>query len=120
MILKTIAAAALALSTLGALPAAAAAGVPGVEHVHGRGAPHDWHGPERHRSGGPMRHWQRAELSPIQIRWALRQQGFRDIRGISRRGPVYVAWARSFRGGAVRLVVGARSGSVLSIQRLRG
>ena len=63
-----------------------------------------WHG---QRPG----HWGR--LGPHQIRQSLRYQGYRHIRILDARGPVYVVKANGWRGAPFRLVVDAFNGRVL-------
>ena len=66
----------------------------GIQYVHG---------------GGHVR-----ALGPHEIRRALRHYGFYEIRSIERRGPVYVALARGYRGALYAVRLNARNGRILS------
>lgn len=62
----------------------------------------------------------RYRLSAKEVRRSLRDRGFRDIRGIDFRPKreVWVARAENRRGRDVRVVVDARNGRILDIDRL--
>lgn len=75
----------------------------GGGHHHG-GYGHGWN---NHRPG----RWGR--LGPRQIRKSLRYQGYRHIRIMKHRGPVYVVKANGWRGARFRLVVDAFNGRIL-------
>lgn len=57
-------------------------------------------------------------LSPRQVEFSLRRQGFHRVRVIDARAPVYRAVAISPRGGRVALKVSARSGRILHLDRI--
>ena len=57
-------------------------------------------------------------LSPQQVRRILRDQGFRQIDYVDRRGSIYQVEATNPRGRRVGLVVSARSGQILNRYRL--
>ncbi len=110
MFKTTIAAAICALSTaLAVLPASADAlrfgvtvGAPAVQVYHG-----GWHGERAHYG-----------LSPRQVRWILRDEGFRGIRYLDREGRTYIAQAIDYRGRDVVVRVSARTGAIVSVQLL--
>lgn len=78
-----------------------------------------WVGQDVHYRGGQYgRHDRWSALSPQQVRRVLRQRGFDHIRFIDRQGSVYVARAQDWRGRAVRVVVSARSGAILDVDRI--
>lgn len=60
----------------------------------------------------------RRTLSPQQVRRILRDQGFRQINYVDRRGSIYQVEATNPRGRRVGLVVSARSGAILNRYRL--
>ena len=108
---KTIAAGLVALSALiAAAPAQAhSTGTPqaGLTIQFGTAAP------AQYRSHG---RWGR--LSPRQVTFALRRQGFHRVRITGAHGPVYRALAISSRGGRVALTVSARNGRILDVDRI--
>lgn len=106
MITKTtIAAGLIALSTLAAVPAQA--GGFSIEVGPGFG----WSD-----GGYGHRQW-RQRLSPQEIRWILRDRGYRNIRFFDDNGPVYQLRARKY-GDTFYLVVSARTGEILSRNRI--
>jgi len=109
----TIAAGLIALTSLAAIPANASAltvefGNPGFGMGYTWGD-HD----RRDRGDRHMRH----RLSPQEVRFILRDHGYRNIRFFDRSGPVYEVRA-SRRGETYFLVVNARSGKILSRNRV--
>jgi hypothetical protein len=116
---KTIAAGLIALTSLAAVPASASSltiefgGTPGYGNGYG-GHGYKWDNYD-HRDRG-YRHG-RYRLSPQEIRWILRDRGYHDIRFFDRQGAVYEVRARR-HGEAYYLVVSARSGEVLSRNRI--
>jgi hypothetical protein len=109
---KTIVAAAVgALATaVTVVPASAdsfrlgiTAGAPAIQAYH-----NGWHGAERRYH----------DLSPRQVRWILRDEGFRGIRYLDREGRTYVARAVDYRGRNVVVRVSARSGAIVSVRVL--
>ena len=102
----TIKTTAIALGALIAASTAASAGpvnlavhvgnqTPGIQLIHGRGGRH-------------------AGLPPHAVRRVLARHGYRDIRSLDRRGPVYVAVARGHRGALYNVQVSAHNGRILS------
>jgi hypothetical protein len=67
-------------------------------------------GVEMVRSRGGYRH----ALPPHAVRRILHRHGYRDIRSLDRRGPVYVAVARGYRGALYNVQISARNGRILS------
>ncbi len=57
-------------------------------------------------------------LSPQQVRRILRDEGFREIRYVDRRGSIYRARAENRRGRDVLVTVSARTGHILNVDRL--
>ena len=57
-------------------------------------------------------------LSPQQVRRILRDEGFRHIRYVDRRGTVYRARAENRRGRDVLVTVSARTGHIINVERL--
>lgn len=113
MLTRTIAAGLIALSTLAAVPAQAT-GL-SVQVGPGYGWSDNGHGDRRG-------HWRRhhrdeVRLSQEEVRWMLRDRGYRNIRFFDTRGPIYELRARK-RGDAFYLVVNARTGEILSRQRI--
>lgn len=108
----TIAAGLIALTSFASVPANASSltvqfGSPGY------GAGYGWSD-----EGGDRGHRQmRQRLSQDEIRWMLRDRGYRQIRFYDDRGPVYQLRARK-RGETYFLVVSARSGEILSRNRI--
>jgi hypothetical protein len=81
----------------------------------GYGAPgYSYDGGHRWRDRGDYHR----TLSPREVRRALRDQGFRNIDYIDRRGAIYQVEATTPRGRRVGLVVSARSGAILNRYRL--
>ena len=113
MFTKTIAAGFIALTSLAAAAPANATGLsvqiggPNASLVIQAGQ-RDWR-PAHFRT-----------LSPQDVRKVLRHRGYREIRYIDRKGAVYQVRAEDRRGRDYRLVVSARSGAIISAQRLRG
>jgi len=58
--------------------------------------------------------WQRHKLSPQDARRVLRNQGFRNIRFLDRRGSVYVARAVAYNGRPYTVRVNAYSGRIVA------
>lgn len=103
MITKTIAAGLVALTALSAVPASAA----NLTVQFGNNGPgwgyHNDHRPHR--------------VSTDQVRWMLRNQGYRAIRFVDSRGAVYQVRA-SKNGRDYFLVVSARTGEILQRHRV--
>ena len=57
-------------------------------------------------------------LTPREVRQVLRDNGFRQIRYLDRRGRVYEARATNRHGQRVGLVISARNGAILNAYRL--
>jgi hypothetical protein len=108
---KTIAAGIIALTTLSAVPANAS----GVIVQFGDGPNWGYH--DNGYGGGYRHHRQRSRLSVEEVRWMLRDSGYRAIRFFDTNGPVYQLRA-SKRGRDFFLVINARSGEILSRQRI--
>ena len=123
MITKTtIAAALIALTTLTAVPAQALTvdfnfGGPG--YGWGGGPGYGWSGGGRHfdRDDRDRDHRWHHRLSRQEVRWILRERGYRNIRFFDDHGPVYQLRARR-HGDTYYLVVSARSGEILSRNRI--
>ena len=109
MITKTtIAAALIALTSLAAVPAKA------LTVEFGFGGPNmGWSDGYQGQHGDRFRH----RLSPQEIRWILRDRGYRNIRFFDDHGPVYQLRARK-HGETYFLVVSARSGEILQRNRI--
>lgn len=113
---KIIAAGLIAATALTAVPANAA----GLNFQFGFGPgynSHGWNqGPRHHDRHGPR--WRHQRVSQWEVRSILRRHGFRGIRFVDTRGPVYQvrAWRR---GHPFVLVVSARDGDILSRHRIR-
>ena len=105
---KTIAAGLIALTSLAAIPAQAS----GFTVQFGFDRPGFGWSDNGH--GHQMR---RHRLSTQEVRWILRDRGYRNIRFLDNRGPVYELRARK-HGDAFYLVVSARSGEILSRHRI--
>jgi hypothetical protein len=103
---KTIAAGLIALTSFAALPAQAHQ----IEIQIGSGFGVGW------SDGSHVNHW-RHRLSPQEVRWMLRDRGYRNIRFLDDHGPVYQLRARKF-GEVYYLVVSARSGEILARNRI--
>jgi len=72
----------------------------------------------RHWDGGwegPRGGW----LTPREVRFLLREEGFSRIRFLDRDGRVYRAIAIGPRGRPVRVAVNARNGRILDVEPLR-
>lgn len=115
---KTIAAGLIALTSLAAVPASASSltvqfGNPGYGMGYG-GPGNEWNDYDRRDRGDrQMRH----RLSREEVRWILRDRGYRNIRFFDDRGRVYEVRARK-RGETYFLVISARSGEILSRNRI--
>ena len=110
---NTLVAGALAIAALAAAVPAQAAG-PAVTLEFG--TPH--HGPNfGYGRRGHDRDVGRHMLSPREVRGILRANGFRQIRFVDRRGPVYQARAENRRGRDVLVTVSARSGNIINVDR---
>ena len=108
---KTIAAGIVALAGLvAAVPANAGSSV--SVQIEVGGPSHGYYYGD-HRRGS----WDRT-LSPQQVRRILRDQGFRQIQYVDRRGKIYQVRATNHRGHRVALVVSARSGAILNRHRI--
>jgi hypothetical protein len=108
---KLIVAGLIAATTLTAVPANAG----GLAVQFGFGA--DSYGPGigwKHGPYGPA--WQHHRLSPQEVRYILHREGYRNIRFLDARGPVYQVHARRF-GRSFFLVVSARDGDILARHR---
>ena len=103
----TIAAALIALTSLTAVPAKAHS----VEFGFG-GPGYGWN--EGGFDRGERRHYR---LSKQEIRWILRDRGYRNIRFFDDNGPIYQLRARKY-GETYFLVVSARSGEILARNRI--
>lgn len=110
---KTIAAGLIAITSLTAVPASASSVVVDFGGP-GYGGP-GWGGPGWNQQHGHR--WQRHRLNRDQVRWILRHHGYRYIRFLDTRGPVYQVSARR-HGRAYFLVLSARSGEILSRYRI--
>lgn len=111
MITKTIAAGLVALTTLSAVPANASS----FNFQFGSGQNWGYYGGP---SGGHRDHRSRYDrLSTQEVRWMLRRDGYRAIRFLDNRGAVYQLRA-SRHGRDFFLVVSARTGEILSRQRI--
>ena len=112
MLIKTVAAGIIALA---GIAAAAPANAQRFSFEFGYGGPHYSYEDDRRRDhrGGYHR-----TLSPREVRRILRDQGFRNIDYIDRRGSIYQVEATHRSGRRVGLVVSARSGEILNRYRL--
>lgn len=109
----TIAAGLIALTSFASVPANAS-GLTVQFGSPGYGAGYGW----SDEGGGDRGHRQmRQRLSQQEIRWILRDRGYRNIRFFDDRGPIYQLRARK-RGETYFLVVSARSGEILSRNRI--
>jgi hypothetical protein len=114
MITKTLAAGLIALGALSAVPANAS----GITVQFGNGPGWGYHDGDGYRGGHDNRRdWRHGRLSTDQVRFMLRQNGYRAIRFFDDRGPVYQLRA-SKRGRDYFLVVSARTGEILSSRRV--
>ena len=77
------------------------------------------HGPQIEYRNWEGENWRRT-LSPQQVRWILRDQGFRAIRFIDRDGRIYTANAQDYRGRSVVVRVNSRNGNIIGVQRVGG
>jgi hypothetical protein len=110
---KTIAAVIIAFAGLaGAMPA----GAQGVSFDFGAGAP-QFRSEDGYRWSDRRGGFDRV-LSPREVRRILRNQGYRNIDTVDRRGSIYQVRATTERGRRVGLVVSARSGAILNRYRL--
>jgi hypothetical protein len=113
----TLAAALIALTSLAAVPANAF-----NIGFSGGGMNYGWGGSQHHgwNWGGDSDYghrWRHQRLSTQEVRWILRDRGYRDIRFFDDRGPVYQLRAHK-HGDTFYLVVSARSGEILSRNRI--
>lgn len=76
-------------------------------------------GPPAIVDGGWHHISQRHYLSPREVRRILRDEGFRQIEFLDRDGRIYVARAENYRGRDVIVRVSARSGTIISVERVR-
>jgi Spy/CpxP family protein refolding chaperone len=106
MIKTTLAAALISLSTLASVPAQAS----DISIQIGFGGGPGW------SDNGHGHQMRRQRLSTDEVRWILRDHGYRQIRFFDNRGPVYQLRARK-HGDTFFLVVSARSGEILSRHR---
>ncbi len=112
MLTKTIAAGLVALTTLSAVPANAASF--SIEFGGGRG----WGHHDSYGYGNDYGHRRESRrLSTDEVRFMLRNDGYYAIRFFDDHGPIYQLRA-SKRGRDFVLVVNARSGEILSRQRI--
>ena len=110
----TIAAALIALTSLTAVPAKAL-----TVDFNISGPNQGWSNPNH---GWSDRNWGhgdrfRHRLSQQEVRWILRERGYRNIRFFDDHGPVYQLRARK-HGDTFFLVVSKRSGEILSRNRI--
>jgi hypothetical protein len=113
MITKTIAAGLIAITTLTAVPASAAS----FNFSFGQG-PSGYYGQGNHGGHGGRSHDRRHDrVSADEVRWMLRRDGYRGIRFFDDRGAVYQLRAEK-HGREFFLVVSARTGEILSRQRI--
>lgn len=114
MLKTTIAAASISLATLAAVPAQAhGLNVEIGFQSPGYGWSHHGHGDYGYGYGHRhMRH-----LSREEVRWMLRDSGYRQIRFVDAHGAVYQLHARK-HGDTFFLVVSARTGEILSRNRI--
>ena len=106
----------------GALIAASAAAVPSAQ-AHSVGFGLQFGTPDvsihfRTPNRGPR--WHRQVLSPPEIRRVLRRHGFRQIRFLDRRAPVYVVRAVAYNGRAYKVRVSAYNGRIIARYALDG
>ncbi len=104
---NTLAAGLVAISTLAAVPAGAAQ-LPNISiqlAQGGYGWEHDWN--------------ERRGLSPRELRRALRQQGYSNIEILDRGRRTLTVQAENYRGRDYILRVSARTGAIISAQRIR-
>jgi hypothetical protein len=119
MLTKTIAAGLVALTTLSAVPASAGS----FSFQYGGGNynnSQNWgnHGGQNwDNRGDHHRHRQNNRISTDQVRYMLRDAGYYRIRFVDDRGAVYQLRA-SRHGRDFYLVVNARTGEILSRQRI--
>jgi hypothetical protein len=105
---KTLAAALVALTAAGAAVPASASGLSlqfSFGGTPGVGYGHPW--------AYPTPHWQVRKLTTDQVRWVLRNQGYRFIYFLDTNGPTYGLTARH-HGRKYYLVVNAFSGHVIN------
>ena len=109
----TIAAALISLTTLAVVPAQAS----DVSVEIGFGAPdYGWSGGHGHGHGHGQYH-RMHRLSTDEVRWMLRDSGYREIRFFDDHGPVYQLRARR-HGDTFFLAVSAHTGEILSRNRI--
>ena len=75
-----------------------------------------WNGHGYHQSHD---RWDRG-VSPREVRRILRHRGFNEIRFLDRQGRIYVARAEDRRGRDYRIIVSARNGAIIDIDRVGG
>jgi hypothetical protein len=109
MIAKTLAAGIVAVTALAAVPANAASFNLQVG-PYAQWGQHGGQGYHGHR-------WHRPQASPAHVRAVLRNHGYRAIRFIDTRGPIYRARAVK-HGRAFIVSVNARNGQILSRHRI--
>ncbi|MBO0346977.1 hypothetical protein J0X15_17255 [Roseibium sp. CAU 1637] len=88
----------------------------GSRHGYERGGRRDERGGRGHVQRG---HGRDHVLGKRQVRRSLRRQGYRDIRFVGQRGPVFIVRAKGWRGLPQRLVVDARSAAVIGRKPVR-
>jgi hypothetical protein len=109
----TLAAALISLTTLAAVPAQAS----DIAVEIGIGAPdYSWSGGHGHGRGHGGYH-RMHRLSTEEVRWMLRDSGYRQIRFFDDYGPVYQIRARR-HGDTFFLAISARTGEILSRNRI--
>ena len=103
----------------GALMAASAATIPTAQAGNVNfglyfGTPNAsvYFGPGYRHQRGPR--WHRQALSPSEVRRVLRGYGYRQIRFLDRRAPVYVVRAVAYNGRAYTVRVSAYNGRVIA------
>ena len=113
MITKTIAAGLVALTTLSAVPASAAS----LNFQIGSGPNWGYYGGSGGHGGYGHHDRRHDRVSTDEVRGMLRRDGYRGIRFFDNRGAVYQVRA-SKHGRDFFLVVSARTGEILSRQRI--
>ncbi len=113
---------AAALISLGTLAAPANAANFNMQFGYGSGHHQGYHQGNQWGQGGNNWNWQHQQhrpqrLSAEEIRWMLRDSGYHAVRFFDSRGPVYQLTARKY-GRSYFLVVSARTGDILSAQRI--
>ena len=124
----TIAAAAISISGLAAsAPVQASSFQAGIHGSNGaievhyrdddRGSRHRWDRRWDHRWN--RHHGHRRTLAPWEVRRKLNHRGFSHIRFVDTHAPVYKARATNRHGRRVFLVLNARNGAIISVNRIR-